>query len=448
MAARAVTGVSIGTAAPPATGVDPLEEVLSLCWAGHPAIVLASPPGGGKSYCLELVGSTMVTELGERVMVTTQTNAQAHDLAERYARAYPSLPVYLLTRSGAAVEISRRFARFPNVTVVDRPRDLGDGPSVVLSTTRRWEWVGLDVFHADLLVADEAWQMTYADLAMVAPLADRMLLVGDPGQIAPVTTAPLLRWLDQAAAPHRPAPAAVLATRGDDVAFVQLRHSRRLGPPTVSLVQPAFYPDLPFGSARPQRSLSGGGLGTSHLNAGRETCMVEVPGEPYGLADPEVAAVCAQVVTDAIGVAEVVQGEERRTLGPADVGVSCAHVVQVAAVRSALGPAYSEVMVDTAERWQGLERELMVVAHPLSGRDELTEFARDAGRLCVMLSRHRAGCVMVSRGGLRELLNRGAAEATRNVGILAPDGLRGWNAHNSVLDAVEAAGVLVARPGD
>lgn len=424
---------------------DPLAEVLSLCWEGHPAVVLASPPGGGKSYTLELVASTMVSELGERVMVATQTNAQAHDLTERFARAYPRLPVYLLARSGTAPDVAPGFRQFPNVTVVDRPGDLSDEPSVVLATTKKWEWVGLEKFHANLLVVDEAWQMTNADFAMVAPLADRVLLVGDPGQIAPVTTAPLLRWLDQPAGPHRPAPAALLGTRGADVALVRLAQSRRLGPPTVGLVQPSFYPDLPFTSARDARHLSGGGLGVEGLSQAREVRLVEVPGTPYGQADPEVAAACAQVVTEAIAGASVVHNGLQRPLRPSDVGVTCAHVVQVSAIRSALGPAYGEVMVDTAERWQGLERELMVVVHPLSGRTELTDFGRDAGRLCVMLSRHRAGCVVVSRGGLRELLSRGAAEATRNVGALAPDGLAGWRAHTGVLDAMEDVGILLAR---
>src|SRR5262245_51225346 len=43
---------------------------------------------------------------------------------------------------------------------------------------------------------DEAWQMTYADLGGLGPLSGQVVLVGDPGQIAPVVTGDASRWQD------------------------------------------------------------------------------------------------------------------------------------------------------------------------------------------------------------------------------------------------------------
>ncbi|MGY4167693.1 hypothetical protein [Bradyrhizobium sp. USDA 4529] len=61
------------------------------------------------------------------------------------------------------------------------------------------------------------------------------------------------------------------------------------------------------------------------------------------------------------------------------IGVACAHVSQVNAVHERLGTDLSRVFVETANRFQGLERPLMFVHHPLSGRADATGFHLDAG---------------------------------------------------------------------
>ena len=48
-----------------------------------------------------------------------------------------------------------------------------------------------------------------------------------------------------------------------------------------------------------------------------------------------------------------------------------------------------------ANHMQGLEREAVVVIHPLAGYREAPFFATDLGRLCVALSRHRAHATVI-----------------------------------------------------
>ena len=43
--------------------------------------------------------------------------------------------------------------------------------------------------------------MTYADLGGLGPLSAQVVLVGDPGQIAPVVTGDSRRWRDCASRP-------------------------------------------------------------------------------------------------------------------------------------------------------------------------------------------------------------------------------------------------------
>jgi hypothetical protein len=69
-----------------------------------------------------------------------------------------------------------------------------ESESVVVATTARWLWVSERDYTADLCIVDEAWQMTYANLGGLGPLSAQVVLVGDPGQIAPVVTGDSRRW--------------------------------------------------------------------------------------------------------------------------------------------------------------------------------------------------------------------------------------------------------------
>jgi hypothetical protein len=75
-----------------------------------------------------------------------------------------------------------------------------------------------------------------------------------------------------------------------------------------------------------------------------------------------------------------------------------------------------KVMVDTPERWQGLERPVMILVHPLSGVLRPTSFDLETGRLCVMASRHTCGAVILTRDHVAETLASCIPSATQPVG--------------------------------
>ena len=72
------------------------------------------------------------------------------------------------------------------------------------------------------------------------------------------------------------------------------------------------------------------------------------------------------------------------SLNPADIGLCATHHVMNAEIALRLDKKLSDVEIDTPERWQGLERKVMVVVHPLSGVVRPSEFDLATGRLCVM----------------------------------------------------------------
>lgn len=185
---------------------------------------------------------------------------------------------------------------------------------------------------------------------------------------------------------HWPAPRE-LVRRLPDTLVVRLPASRRLPQDTVDLVQPAFYPRLPFSSAaaaserrlRLDPAERGDAIDAvlDLLAGGATLAGVLLPAAELGVdeVDDEVASVMAQVCARLLARRAVWEGV--RELGPRDIGVIDARVASGAAVRRGLrdaGVPTDACIVETPEIWQGQERPLMVVKHTLSGQRKIGEF--------------------------------------------------------------------------
>ncbi len=114
---------------------------------------------------------------------------------------------------------------------------------MVVATTSKWASTK-NVPAFDTLLIDEAWQMPWADFMLLAPVAERFVLVGDPGQIEPTVTIPVPRWETSPRAPHRAAPAVILSDDSIPRVVRELPVSTRLPYDTAALVR-GFY-DFPF----------------------------------------------------------------------------------------------------------------------------------------------------------------------------------------------------------
>jgi hypothetical protein len=431
-----------------------LAAVLETQWRGEPAVILDSPPGAGKTGVAERLAMQSAGLLGERVMVTTQTNEQAFDLVRRLARGFPRFRVHLFAKE--SLLIPGDVAALPNAAVVSDLAHVPEGPAIVVSNAAKWSWVqGVAGPLFALNIVDEAYQLPDYGFHQIANLAERQALIGDPGQIAPVIQAELERWRCDPAGPHVAAPRALLQ-RHPHIAPLVLPVTRRLVQDTVDLVQPAFYPGLGFEALTPQRTLEFAVPGIVPMDTaldavadGESVVMVELPPTIGGDDDPELAAEIVWTVdrvlrrrpqiTDRTGELVDVQ--------PSMIGVACAQVAQVSAIRERLAAiGLDDVFVETANRFQGLERPLMFVQHPLSGRADATAFHLDAGRLCVLLSRHSVGCWMFSRAGVEQQLRRYAPIGDRSLGIADDPEYAGWRANLHLVQTLRARGRIYPVP--
>lgn len=371
---------------------DPVTAgVLLSVWSGDPAVVVPAPPGSGKSRLVVLLAATLAHRAGLRVGIAAQTRAQAVELAIRFNRlAYPAR-----LRWG-------RNTPHPNLgpgpvgIMEGRTGFTGSGGGVCIATTARWLLSDPQHDACDVMIADEAWQATYADLGALGAFAAQLVAVGDPGQIDPVVTGPTGRWADQPTGPHLPSPTALTAAHGTALSTVALRHTYRLGPDTTRLIQPVFYPDLPFTSRRPAEHLTIDGHQLPELAHTPITAT-------NGPTDPALAHACAAHARHLLRATHTTPTGTRPLTGT-DLAVVTPHVSQAATIRALL-PDHPEILIGTANSLQGLERAAVVALHPLAGYRDPTTFGTDLGRACVMLSRHRAHLTVVTDTTTPTILN-------------------------------------------
>jgi hypothetical protein len=403
--------------------------------------LVKAPPGSGKTTLLLGVLRELRAK-GKRLAVGTQTNSQADDLCERWIR-HGLGPITRLVSSGDD------RARPNPIQVCNSAADLPHGPCIVVANTKKWAWTQ-DLESFDVLCLDEAWQMSWADFAALPHVAENFMLIGDPGQIQPIVTVDTSRWETAPVGPHRPAPE-VLLERGLGVSAA-IDHTWRLPLDTTELVR-GFY-DFAFSAkaapgARRLLVETKGVCTLSKLVAmARDASIVAATrGMPAGGTvpddDPEVAIDVAKVVDYLLRAKARIEIDGVVTaIDPSCIGITATHRVMLSSIRDRLPPSARDVICETPERWQGLERPVMLAVHPLSSTTNPSAFDLATGRLCVMASRHKAALFVFSRSHVMDTLTENRPEATQAPS--RPDDIgRGHSRHTEFWRAVDREGRVV-----
>lgn len=402
-----------------------LQRVLEHVERNAPLLVLKAPPGSGKTY-VSTHAVALAAARGRRIAIATQTNAQADDFCRRMAQGFKSIAVH---RWASSSRMEQPLGA--SVSWIVTGKELPVGPCVVVATSAKWSASKLEDHDPfDLLLIDEAWQMSWADFMLMSAVSSRFVLVGDPGQIPPVVPIDVSRWQTSRRPPHVPAPEVILRDCTLPTNALELPVTTRLPHDTCEFVR-SFY-DFHFDSwaAPGERSLSltkpaavGDGVDSvlSLLTTG-SVALLTLPtpeGGPPLEEDLEVARAVVDVIRRLLSRETVCASEEEAAspLRPSDIGVAATHRVMNTRIMDELGELASEVRVDTPERWQGLERKVMVVIHPLSGVVSPSAFDLSTGRLCVMASRHNTGLVIVSRDHVAQTLSDYLPVADQAVGL-------------------------------
>lgn len=419
----------------------------------HLGVVVDSPPGAGKST-LVVRSAIDLAAAGECVMVVAQTNAQADDLVARMTLRAPDVIIgRLCGQDHLAIARALHLSR-SNVLVRDKFTDLGDA-LIIVAPAAKWDFVR-DV-RMPWAIIDEAYQMRSDMLLRLAPRFERALFVGDPGQLDPFTVIDNDRWTGLRWDPMQSAVAAMLRSN-THLPQHQLPYSWRLSTRAAPPVSDAFYPFTPFlpATTADQRRLEfstrglGGGAVDETLDVAARSgwALHELPARHTVRTDAEAVDATARLALRVLERGATAWSETETGGAPVTaerIAVGAAHRDQVDAVRERLRQTIGgdRITVDTANRLQGSEYDFVVVLHPLSGRRDATSFHLEAGRLCVLTSRHRQACVVVARAGIQALLDSHPSSEPMHIDVPAkfPDG---WEANHAMLAHLEPFRVRAA----
>lgn len=389
-----------------------------VCEDGRLAVVKA-PPGSGKTYLLLTVAKAAFKK-GQRVAIATQTRSQADDICRRFVADFGLRPI----RFAAAGSTAEAGLPYP---IISDKKELPTGRCIVVGTSAKWGMLG-DLAEFDVMFVEEAWQLAWADFMHLGRFAGRFVLIGDPGQIPPVVTIETGRWETAPRPPHRAAPELILAEkkRWRELLSLDLPATRRLPHDTVDYIE-SFY-DFEFrafaregerGVRSTGRRKDGIDAAIDLLDSG-SVVAVTLPTPPAGPPleeDLEIADLAVDVARRLLVRNSMTRIDGHETaLGASEIGLCATHRVMNSAMTLRRDKKMSAVSVDTPERWQGLERPVMVMVHPLSGVTEPSDFDLETGRLCVMASRHKAGLIVVTRDHIGTTLDTHMPVAEQPVG--------------------------------
>lgn len=358
-------------------------ESVALSYAADLLHLIQGPPGTGKTLMLAHLARLLVQD-GKRVFVTALTHRAIHNALNKVPSVDANIPVCKIGEERHAGDL-----RVPNHDTFDRSR-FGEikGGYVVGGTPFALQSQRLANVEFDVVLFDEASQITLP-LAIMGMLAgSKYVFIGDENQLPPVTilSAPEVKQTSIFA---------YLSGRGNDT---MLNITYRLNDVLTDWPSRTFYRrELQSSEEAARRRL--------HLSP--ETTRWDF------VLDPEAPAVfldlCHQNTTvrsriEAEAVVELILSLLMRDVSPEEIGVVVPYRAQSRLIRSKLRHVVEDedtlkkLVVDTVERMQGQEREVILVSFATASPKfaaQMAEFLFQPQRLNVAVTRPRTKLILV-----------------------------------------------------
>jgi DNA replication ATP-dependent helicase Dna2 len=399
-------------------GLNPEQETaVARALAARDFLLIQGPPGTGKTKVVAEIVRQLVLR-GERVLVAAFTNQAVDNVLARLVQdgftdfvrlghelsVAPDLRQYRLGAQATAREgehISESAAHSESAAV----RAVLVGAAVVASTTATWSSERFDeggqALRFDVAVVDEASQITVPALLGALRFAARFVLVGDERQLPP-----LVMSAEAAEQGLQESLFAALQQRWGGAATVALTRQYRMHPTICEFPSQAFYSEalVTDGTAATQRLAldvaPADGL-EAVLDPAHPLVFIDVPETEGGaVGSGKASGEQARVVQ------RLVLGLRARGLDTDRIGIIAPYRAQVAAIRQRLAACgASAVTVDTVDRFQGGEREVILLSlvrgGPAVAGSEAGAFVSDSHRLNVALTRAQRKLIVL--GDRREL---------------------------------------------
>jgi hypothetical protein len=354
-------------------------------------LAIQGPPGSGKTYTGAQIALALV-DAGRTVGVTATSHKVIGHLLEEIA-------VQARKRGGPAPRIGQRTDKdghhtfdgaIPYGSNEAALAALAAGEVDVLGGTA-WVWSREELAGSiDVLVVDEAGQMSFANVVAVSPAADSLVLLGDPQQL----DQPLQGWHPPGA--ERSALAHLLdgaSTMPPDLGIF-MEQTRRLHPDVCGFTSEAFYE----GKLEPFPGLERQDVDGVAPLTGTGIRLVGVAHRGNSNDSPEEADAVAGLVGRLLdgGSSWTDVDGESHPLGLDDILVITPYNAQVGQIERRLPAA---ARVGTVDKFQGQQAPISIYSMATSSAAEAPrgmEFLYSLNRLNVATSRARCLAVLVA----------------------------------------------------
>ncbi len=379
------------------SGLDDSQiDGVATCLAAERFHLVQGPPGTGKTQTLVKLIKELVDQ-GQRVLLTSFTHRAIHHALRKVGSAV-NCPVFKVSdpfpNDAEGIEFKDTFAE---TGLLDHggPYVIGATPFALFSS-RAGE------ARFDVAVIDETSQMRVEAAIMPMLRAQRWFFFGDRQQLPPVVQRPVADAANDS----------VFASLAKHGKHTMLKTTYRMNDPLVRWPSENFYQ---------------GELVAARANGGHRFHLKSAPVRK-ALLGPEPAMVRVEIDHEGNRVSSPEEADETAALieemlegglPPAEIGVVVPFRAQAARVRNLLRferfakwPEIAKITVDTVERFQGQEREAMIVSFVVSDEnfmDRLGAFLTYPQRLNVAVTRARTKVVLVHSRRFHQWLERNAA---------------------------------------
>ena len=349
--------------------------------------LIQGPPGTGKTYLLAWLADTLARQ-GQRVLITAFTHRAINNALRKIGRETGFGRVAKIGQQYRADDLTWKGGKIPNYEYGDQCPYHAEEGVILGGTCFSLRTNRLKGVHFDTVIFDEAGQIPLTLAAAGMLVGDRYLFIGDHKQMAPIITAEhdqvwVTRSVFETLFKHAPGTMLEVTYRMNEE--INRYPSRRFYGGKVKPSQNAKDRVL---NLRGKPGKYGRFLGPSPASL-----FIQVDHPEEGMRSEEEAQIAAGIVREAV----------RRGLPEAGIAVVAPYRAQVRLIRNALLEYGIEmggqaVVVDTVERIQGQERDVIIFSLTTSDPEhaaERADFYFQPNRLNVAITRPRVKRIVI-----------------------------------------------------
>lgn len=377
-------------------------EAVAQSYAADLLHLIQGPPGTGKTWVLAHLARLLVQD-GQRVLVTALTHRAIHNALNKFPHIDDSLPVCKIGEPRHTGDLN-----VPNYETFDQSR-FGDlsGGYVVGATPFALQSKRLANVEFDVVLFDEASQITLPLAIMGMLAANKYIFIGDENQLPPVTVFAQEIEIEKAA---QLSIFGFFSGRGDET---MLNITYRLNSILADWPSRTFYKS----ELKPSTEAAGRRLQLSP-NHSRWDFILD-PQYPAVFLDLCHRNTTVRSRTEAETAVELILALLEHGIPPEEIGVVVPYRAQSRLIRSLLrrhiqdDATLGKLVVDTVERMQGQEREVVLVSFATASpafAQRMAGFLFQPQRLNVAVTRPRTKLILI---GSRHMLGGSSQDPTQ-----------------------------------